>query len=296
MPRMRNLRSLLLLCTLVGACIEGGSANHAFAPENLCVEDDFPRRWRVLRARYALGTSVHFQLTHPYAGAETHLELRGDAFEWDLLEDGSIDARAVAVGDAEIEVFIGGTVVSTEHIEVFEVARADFLSRPIIDFDLSAYSRCEEEGCVERIALGARADFPATYFGSDGLIVAGRGIAEDDHVVTGPAGDYLVASTESEGVFELPLHVREVEARLEYRVARVATFNIESYEEIGLYRADFRDIDGNALEGRVEWEVDGVLQAASGEFMFWETDAPSPEEVRARVGVAEAVYDTPTNR
>ncbi|MFT5356172.1 MAG: hypothetical protein ACI9KE_003395 [Polyangiales bacterium] len=288
---MRSLCSLLLLCTLLGACIQGSSSDDGFTPENLCVEDDFPRRWRVLRSRYALGTSVHFQLTHPYTEAETHLELRGDAFEWDLLEDGSINARAVASGDAEIEVFIGGAVVSTEHIEVEEIASADFLWRPIIDLSFSAYSRCEVEGCVERIAVGARAAFFVTYFGSDGLTLAGRGVAEGDHFVTGLAGDFVVASTENEGVFELPLHVREIEVtRFEYRVASVATFNIEGYEEAGLYRADFRDLDGNALEGSVEWEVDGVLQDATGELLLLETDGPPPEEVRARVGDAEAVY------
>lgn len=288
---MRSLCSLLLLCLLFGACIQDGSTHYGFTSENLCVEDDFPRRWRVLRSRYALGTSVHFQLTHPYTGAETHLELRGDAFEWELLEDGSIDARAVASGDAEIEVFIGGRVVSTEHIEVEEVASADFLSRPLIDFGFSAYSRCEVEECVERLALGTRATFHVTYFGSDGLTLAGRGIAEDDHFVTGLGGDSVVASAESEGGFELPLHVRGVElARFEYRVAIVTTFNIEGYEEFGLYRARVRDIDGNALGGSVEWEVDGVLQPTTGDLLLLETDAPPPEEVRARVGVAEAIY------
>lgn len=255
--------------------------------ENLCVEDGFQYGLfgRALTYRYVPGTSVHFVLTHPYEGAETHIELKGDAFDWELMDDGSVMATAMESGSAELVVFIGGEVVSSTPIDVVNVASVVFYRDSGF---LNSYQNCGED-CIERVALGATTRLQVRYNDAEGRRLAGRGLGDDDFVRTGSVSDEMDLFTDIEGLFALPLNVAgEQLGMLRYEVTEIATFRISGGGRT--YHAHVLDADDNGLITDVEWEVDGEILDVTTPILFLGEDA-TPTDVRARVAGLEATYD-----
>ncbi|MFT5355160.1 MAG: hypothetical protein ACI9KE_002376 [Polyangiales bacterium] len=266
-----------------------------YTSENLCIDDDFDSLLPGLHQRYALGTEVRFELTHPVMAYETRIEITGDAFDWRELEGGVIEAQAVREGGAEIHVYIDGEIVRTRALWVTPPMAAEVAEGP--SFALAvARSLCEDckgvAGDEPRVALGSSTQLRIGYLDSTGEAIEGRELGDDDFVLAEDGHDTLDLFTELEGLFSLPVNVdgRQI-AMVPYRVAELATLRIvhAPLGDGGWFFAEALDADGVTLLGDLEWFINDVpVELENGAVNL---DDAAGATLRVRLGSAEATLE-----
>lgn len=265
-----------------------GCAGPEYTSANLCVEDDFETLFPSLNGQYALGSNVHFELTHPTTRYETYIELNGEAFDWRVLDDGSIEATAVSEGIAQLHVYIDGEIVSTRALQVERPTSAEVADHPSLALTV-ARMLCED--CVgiaadePRVALGSPKRFRIDYMNDAGDVLEGRGLGDDEFVDIDNGRDSLELFTDLEGLFSLPVNVDGgLVSMVSYRVAEVETLRIVE-TQVG-FLAEALDANGVTLLGDFEWFIDDVaVEREQDVVMLEEAEGTT---LRVRLGRAEA--------